>query len=187
MPFLRQMVATVRHRKIQKIQIAYTTFSNQYSSGEKSPPWFNNSLRFYKCSYIKMCKAQIRAKRIKINWKPENAEKNFKQASRQWGYETKSLRGKDHQSFLYILWTILPRIKTEAAGVGENASMAIFLETVHILLTIISPQWQPITINYLLLWEHKNKWESELLLFQSANFSNLQISKFRITQHLQRC
>lgn len=44
----------------------------------------------------KMCKVQVRTKRTKVNWKPENADKNFKQASSQWDYETKSLRSKEH-------------------------------------------------------------------------------------------
>lgn len=71
------MVATVRHTKIQKIQTAHT-FSYQYSSGGKNHQ--HDSIKvwgFINDFTYKMCKAQVRAKRTKINWKPENTE-NFK-------------------------------------------------------------------------------------------------------------
>lgn len=96
--FLKNIVATVRHLEIQKIQITHT-FTAQYSSrGEKNHDhdlitvWgFIDDL-----TQTKMCKVQVREKGTKVNWKPENVDKNLKKASSQWENEIKSLRSKEH-------------------------------------------------------------------------------------------
>ena len=65
--------------KRQKIETAYTTFSNQILQGEQN--CHHDLVTVWGCTNAptqKMYKAQVGAKGTKINWKPKTAEKNFK-------------------------------------------------------------------------------------------------------------
>lgn len=84
-----------------------------------------------------MCKAQVRAERTKINWNQKTQRRILKRLPAN-EIMRQNLLEVENISHFYTFFEI--HSPETAAGMGEKASMAIFLDTVHILLTIISPK-----------------------------------------------